>query len=304
MEFSILDPRPTDAAKEANEKIFASGPVLGIEVTVPALAAHCVLGNIDPQHTGENASSSAIKESLTIEIPAENAVLATVRPDLDSVGAMAIIAMRAEGVEFNSEILSRVDKISEFDSFTQGDWPGQKPLPSQEEAWPNKLERELAAMNAAIFDHKVEIAERVRTIRAWLETGVEPAQYRAKAERDRADLVQALSDGRIKVDTTLDGRIAVVESSHFGALNIGYCLAPVVVALNPALRFQGGEPHRKFTVCQFKTGYVNLTAAKEALSKLEPGWGGSPTIIGSPQGVNSTLMGYQVVEVTSSCLQW
>jgi hypothetical protein len=301
MEYSILDPRPTDAAREANDKIFASGPVLGIEVTVPALAARCVLGNIDPQHTGGNASSSAIKKSLTIEIPAENTVLATVRPDLDSVGAMAVIAMRAEGVKL-SEFFAGVAKISEFDSFARGDWPGQKPLPSQEELWPNKLERELAAMNAAVFDHKVGIAERVRTVRIWLEIGKEPAEYRAKAERDRSDLVQALFDGRIKVDTTLDGRIAVVESSHLGAIGIGYCLAPIVVALNPALRFQGGEPCRKFTVCQFKTGYVNLPDVKGTLSQLEPGWGGSPTIIGSPQGVNSTLSVDQVVEAVKNCL--
>jgi hypothetical protein len=303
LKYTILDPRPTDAAKEVNEKIFTSGPVLGIEVTVPALAAQCSLGNIDPQHTGGNAFSSAIKESLTIEIPAENAVLATVRPDLDSIGAMAIIAMRAEGVEMNLEILSRADKISEFDSFARGDWPGQKPLPTKEEAWPNKLEQELAAMNSAIFDHKVGIAERVRTVRTWLETGQEPTEYRTRTEKDRADLIQALSDGRIKADTALDGRIAVVESSHLGALNIGYCLAPVVVALNPALRFQGGEPHRKFTVCQFKTGYVNLQELKEALAQLEPGWGGSPTIIGSPQGVSSTLSVDQVVKVVSNHLQ-
>jgi len=76
-------------------------------------------------------------------------------------------------------------------------------------------------------------------------------------------------------------------------------LAPIVIAFNPAFRFQGGEPTRKFTVAQYKLGYVNLREVLRDLSELEPGWGGSPTIGGSPQGVSSKLSLEEVVEVVS-----
>jgi len=127
--------------------------------------------------------------------------------------------------------------------------------------------------------------------------GVEPAEYRARMEAERQDLVQAIAEGRIATSIRANGKVAVVESSHRGALMIGYSQAPVVVALNPELRFQGGEPHRKFTLCQYEAGHVDLRAALAELTELEQGWGGSPTIIGSLQGVSSTLSVEQVAEV-------
>jgi len=295
-QFALLDPRPIDAAKATNERVFNLGPVLGIEVTVPALATQCVLGNIDPQHTGGNASRAAIEDSVVVELPPQGAVLATVRPDLDSFGSMAILAMRAEGVEVSSNMLERVGKIAKSDTFSRGGWPGVQPLPTPENPWPEGGS-ELAAIAAAVFDHKVAPAERVSIMRRWLELGVEPAEYRARMEAERQDLVQAIAEGRIATSIRANGKVAVVESSHRGALMIGYSQAPVVVALNPELRFQGGEPHRKFTLCQYEAGHVDLRAALAELTELEQGWGGSPTIIGSLQGVSSTLSVEQVAEV-------
>ena len=74
--FAILDPRSIPAANEANEKIFTadcgtgkiSVPVLGIEVTVRALAARCSLGNIDPQHDDSGSTLSAV-EAAAAETP-------------------------------------------------------------------------------------------------------------------------------------------------------------------------------------------------------------------------------------------
>ncbi|MDD3911597.1 MAG: hypothetical protein PHZ22_05390, partial [Bacteroidales bacterium] len=83
--FELFDPRNVPAAIEANDKVFSLGSVYGIEVTVPALAARCA-ANIDPQHVGENVSTAAIEEAVFAELPSEGAVIATVRPDLDSVG--------------------------------------------------------------------------------------------------------------------------------------------------------------------------------------------------------------------------
>lgn len=312
MKFEILDPRPIEAAKVENERIFASGPVLGIEVTIPALAARCQLGNIDPQHTGGNKDLAAIEVALTAELPPADAVLATVRPDLDSVGAMAVIAMRAEGIVFNNDMYSVVDKIANFDKFARGEWPGKQPLPSRENPWPEKWAHMMPEILAA-EDSGVPLKKRVHGIKkmiAFADSSCSSAglEYHRQAKVERMKVIEALEAGQIKVD--LQDYLVVVESIHKAAINpVGYSFAPVVVALNPEFRPRADIPAvRKFTIAQYQTGYVDLKAVTAELNQLEPGtttdskWGGSPTIVGSPQGVSSVLTVDQVVAVVEKYL--
>lgn len=316
--YSTLDPRNIPVAQEANSQVL--GPnTLGIEVTIPALAAQCGLGNVDPQHFGENADLSAIEVACGMELPPDGAMLVTVRADLDAVGAMVMVNLRrngdlpalifesgsvrredGEGLLSVTDVVDRIYLIAQSDKFARGGWPGVQSLPSRDNLWPRKTagasdSRDLAAIAAAVSDFKLSMAERVRLMGVWLTTGEEPASYRAQVEKERMDMIQALENGTIKVST--DGRIAVVESTHRAVMTVGYALAPVVVALNPAFRLQGGEPHRKFTVAQFTLGFVDMKTATAELNNLEAGWGGSPTIAGSPQGVGSALTTDQVVEV-------
>lgn len=374
--FAVLDPRPIPVAQQANERIFAEAQngVLGVEVTVPALADRCTLGNIDPQHgfhretydnggyvegcpstflPGETAIEFALRQPIpkstgwvATMLPPDGATLVTVRADLDSVGAMAVLKIRHEaelkGLDYTtfSDVQRRIQAVADADKFARGNWPGPLPLPSQEIPWPregNSAESspELAAMSAAVMDFKVPLTDRVSAMERWLLTGEEPEQYRAQVEVERADLIRALEAGGVKsklappngwchrcsirfsmtgqfpslcpqcwfADTAALAHIAVVETTHRAATMIGYRLAPVVVALNPAFCVAGGEPHRKFTVCQYQAGYVALKAAVTELAELEPGWGGSPSIIGSPQGQGSKLTIEQVVEVIGKHLK-
>jgi hypothetical protein len=312
--YAVFDPRPQGV--ETNNAIFASTPagVLGIEVTIPALAARCTLGNIDPQHTDGNASLAAIEVALTAELPPDGATLATVRADMDAFGAMALMTIHAEHVGEDQDVavvegtelpswmtdglLQRVKLVAESDRFDRGGWPGVQPLPTRENLWPEGEVRYLAAIGAAVMDFKVPVAERVAWMRHWLETGEEPNGYRARVEKEREDTLAALESGATKTAVHADGRIASVVSSYRAAISIGYRMAPVVVALNPAFSFQGSPAIAKFTICQFTAGYVDLKAAAE-LAALETGWGGSPTIIGSPQGVGSTLTLEQVLEIVA-----
>ncbi|MEI6650446.1 MAG: hypothetical protein WCL23_03375 [Candidatus Moraniibacteriota bacterium] len=288
--YGILDPRPIQAAVEANDKLFATGPVYGIEVTVPALAARCI-ANLDPQHTGGDASTAAVEAALTVELPTDDATLATVRADLDAVGAMAVFALRAEGVTLSPETEARIRSVAAADAFARGNWPGAQPLPTRENPWPASGSaegtRDLAAMAAAVADFKVPIVERVAAMTQWLLTGEESEGYRDQVERERLGLIAAIEAGEVKI--TRFNLITAVETTHRAATMIGYLSAPVVVALNPAFKLGGGEPHRKFTVCQYAAGYVDLKSVAAELASFEAGWGGSPTIIGSPQGVGSTL---------------
>ncbi len=308
--FAVLDPRNIPIAQEANEKVFSNRPVYGIEVTVPALAKRCVV-NIDPQHTGGDASLAAIELAMTVELPAEETTLATVRADVDSLGAMAIFSLRAKGASLEPA-KERIVKVAASDRFARGGWPGPQPLPTWENPWPDSREegilgpvegtRALAAIAAAVSDFKVPLADRVAVMERWLLTGEEPQQYRDEVEKERRDMIIALEIGQIKVETRSNGRIAVVESTHRAGTSIGYCLAPVVIARNPEFRFAGGEPHVKFTISAFEQKYADTRSALAELATMEAGWGGSPTIGGSPQGVSSKLTVEQVVSVVEKYL--
>ena len=335
--FAILDPRSIPAATEANENIFASGNVYGIEVTVPALAEKCV-ANIDPQHTEGNVGLAAIEVALTAELPPDGATLATVRADLDSIGAMAIFVIRTavDQPEFTAGCVTpaqvRIDAIATADKFARGEWQ-YRSLPTRDNPWPEETasaesSQSLAAMAAAVADFKVPLAIRVDRMVDWLLYGKEPEQYRTQVEKERRDLIDALESREIDYslnvtawcvvcqsdytpiyptpamcpncyggDTREINRVAVVKTTHRAATMVGYSLAPVVVALNPEFRFQGGEAHAKHTICQYQAGYVDLVAVKDDLAAIEPGWGGSPTIIGSPQGISSKLTIDEVVAV-------
>lgn len=298
--YGLIDPRPV--GKEANDVLFASSKIFGIEVTIPAYAEKCYT-NLDPQHLGGDASTAAIELAVTCDLPELGSTLATVRADLDSVGSMAVLAMRADGVPLTPEVLSRVEKIAESDKFARGGWPGKRPLPTRESLFDSELDGQLAAIGAAVSDFKVTLEQRVAWMREWLASGAEPDGYRDRIKAEKMDMIQALESGKIQMNTTSDGRVAVVVSTHRAGTSLGYMIAPIVVATNPSFSFGGGEPHVKHTVCVFEAGkYVDLKAALAELNQLEPGWGGSPTIGGSPQGVSSKLATDQVAEIISKHL--
>lgn len=360
MKFAILDPRNTPEATAHNDAVFASGPVLGIEVTVTALAARCTLGNIDPQHSGSDSSQAACDVLLAwtpVGRKNENldkaqnfvndhmasigpdVVLATIRPDLDSVASMAIFKLYnygdpscPMGGTFRPDVCDRVARISSADRFSAGPWRPTG-LPTRENPWPNTggttATPELAALSAMCADHAETIERRVEMMAHWLLTGTIPGPrlygdgptgvktdeddgypvYAVQVEDERQALIDALENGDIKRTLISNGSpatFAVVVSTHRAALQVGYSLAPVVVAYNPAFRIGGGEPHAKFTICRHEAGkYVSdWDGLKSHLQALEPGWGGSDTIIGSPQGVSSTLTLQNVVDVVGMSVFW
>lgn len=316
--YQVLNPRST------NNMIRPK--TLGIEVTIPALADQCDLGNIDPQHSGSlgdwqpvpyedfrgadalnrNPPRTAIEASIAYPLPEPDTTLATVRPDLDSIGAMAIFYIRQHRLNLDESITEckplcdRVRAIAMADSFDRGAWPGPRPMPGRELIWPNDVDggglddtRFLAAISAAVQDSSKPLQWRVELMAQWLLFGEEkkgiPAfkEYRRRVDQERLDMIKAIEDGSIVVS---DKRgVAIVESTHRAAIWLGYHLCPVVVAINPAFQFQGGEPHRKVTIAQYDERYIDLQGVLSELSTLESGWGGSDTIGGSPQGISTEL---------------
>jgi hypothetical protein len=272
-------------------------------MTIPAYAERCTLGNIDPQHTEGNIDLAAIEVAQTCDVPPSEATMVTVRADLDALGSMALLKYRARGGEVKPEMLVRIEAIAKTDKFARGGWPGKSDIPSKENPWPTtggtSENKTLAPIMARVMDFKISVAERVKSVEEYLAQGTEPAGYREKVEAERTDMLEALENGGIKVEVVANGNIAYVESSHLSGTNLGYSQAPVVIAFNPTFKQGPGEACKKYTVCQCNDTWVDLVAVKNELAQLEEGWGGSPTIIGSPQGKSSELSKETIIRVVA-----
>lgn len=277
--YLLLDPRP-QARAEMLALLAEHAPVLGIEVTIPELAAACAI-NIDPQHTDGMAEYAAI-ESVAgyVEELADFQAMATVRADLDSVGAMAALTMYQRGIRRTDEMNIRIGRIATHDKFAFGPWQA-RPLAKSEIDW------ELRGLGALIGDFKRELAERVELMIDWLTSGT-CAGFDSAVEQARREWAIVLANSHVE---ERDG-IAVVISPHRFAMEIGYALAPVVVAANPAMRVNGDEPHLKYMIAAWpNSGALDLAGVLREVLMVEPGWGGNVAggIIGSPQGVGSRL---------------
>jgi hypothetical protein len=293
-EYALLLPAGTAGAEARNGPLLGAN-TLGIEVTEAALAARCGLGNIDPQHGSAAIGSplSAIEVALTCPLPSREARLVTIRPDLDALGAMALLTMRTDGTDVPDDVVARVRAAGRADRFDYGPWPGPRVVPDSLTGILHALgEGEIGAIAAACADEKLPVAERVAVAGEWLRTGDAPSDYVAAARERDAAVWSALERGESTVEPAGPG-LAVVKSAVNDTLRLGYFIAPVVVARNPQHAFQTSPEQpllgRKYTVAQWGIGYADLNAAAAELNALEPGWGGSSTIKGSPQGVPSRL---------------
>lgn len=280
--FGLLDPRPAaPEAVKSNDRLL-SGPAMGIEVTVPALAGRCHFGNIDPQHTGGDASTAAIEVALRCPLPPAAARLLTIRPDADALGSMAVLWLRKEaeegyGDEFMDTVytlsnwrqvrggiglLDRVMLIASTDKEKGGPWPGPRAIDEAAD-----LLGSLAALGAMCADHTLPLDRRVLLMRDWLLCGEFQGQDDYQA-RTLAEADAALAD----LEVTVRGCVAIVTGSHRLAMSIGYRLCPVVVATDPVFRFAGGAPHRKHTVARWNSATkpgMRWAAMVEQLNTLD-----------------------------------
>lgn len=307
-EYAVFDPRPIPEAQAANDAIFAKGPVYGVEVTNPKLAERCAV-NLDPQHSGGDAMAAAIEAAMTWEVPPEQATLATLKADIDAVGAMAVLEMRRRDEELSDEMKGRAGLIADADRASAKPWPGRQDLPNKEHPWPSTFfsdPRAVAVLSAAASDFKSPLGARVATMEGYLKDGVMPASYEKQVDEGRQQLIAALESGDMKAELTADGKVAIVVGKHRDAMTVGYSLSPIVIAFNPEFSPNPKVPaHAKYTIAQYKMGLADLMGALKELNAADTAvteqakWGGSPGIIGSPQGVSSKLSPEQVAEVVS-----
>lgn len=274
--FITLDPRPE--RNQAMRDMLAANPTLGIEVTIPELAESCT-DNIDPQHGKYgNQDFAAIDLSLTYPLP-DVGQIATIRLDLDSVGAMAVLALRSEG-RFSALLHDRIMRISEHDRFVSGPWKA-KALDTTTIDW------ELRALSSLIMEFKVDITRRVDLMCRWL-TGEPTAEVNRRMPVVEEECRVAVEDSSVEDDNGL----ALVVSTHRFALELGYSVAPVVFAANPEFYNGSGPVHTKYTIAQWPgEDRLDMQGLLQELRYREAGWGGNAAggVIGSPQGVSSAF---------------
>lgn len=262
--YATINPQATTVPEQA----------LGIEVTIPAIAALCSLGNIDPQHSDSgNANVAAIDAAMDWPLPPAGSTLATIRADLDSIGAMAVLLLRAADQAFS---LRKVNAISAYDRFAVEPWQAQQPEPD----W------EIRALNALIGDFRTPLDERVALMADWLCDAVSLADEAAAARDAYASAAAACT-------ITVHGMVALVTSviPSRTPIDLAYKRTPIVIFHNPEARVNNGPAHRKYSVCVWPGTPINLAALLAALRTYEPGWAGNVAsgIIGSTQGMHSPL---------------
>jgi len=298
---------------------------LGIEVTTPAVVERCKLGNLDGQHggvgrgswdgtqiaswlrlpDGSTADRAAVAIASHVYAPLKGTTLATTRPDLDSIAAMALLVISriglwpAIGSREEDALRDRVRAVAEADAFVPAAAWSPSPLPTEANPWSRAgsvdSSEGLAHLGMICSPRRGDVglplAERVATIALWLlfgepiedvdGDGIWPAERGevakireacgcavAREHRHLANVILGAKE-RILVSrralaaeaqrpgaVVVDDGIAVVKVAHAGAMGLGYCGAPVVVAFDQAGLWgieglwdlglaRGGEPEGK-----------------------------------------------------------
>ncbi len=263
----------------------AGKKIIGLEMTVPELVNICDK-NIDPQHTEGKADECCAKnvaenaDALLMDYRGQDVVFVTNRVDLDSVAAyvMADRYLQGKATEYNGNLA----QINDHDTHLGAKWEGPKPI---EQAFDPDNKAAALASSIKVF---MVTPKNIEDVKNFIDTGKVEESVMNNYRTVQKGIIDRVKSGEIK--TEVKGGIAYVETTLPCATNVGYSMAPVVVAVNPAMKLgPQGEPFRKVSICQHEAGYVDLNAVANKLNEMEAGWGGSPTFKGSKQGENCNI---------------
>ena len=268
-----LDPRPNAANPEVQ---------FGVEIT---MAWYENITNLDHHRPGDtSATPSSAEQALSCELPQTGITIATVRPDADSLTAMAVLHLRMNNTAF---IESLVREVGEFDRLG----------PSVGE-----MSSSISAIWELASDFSKDMETRVLYIAKILAGKISEKELMEFASKRIQKLEDARKNSKVELYDAGELKIAFVESSHRFATNLGYELAPVVVAKNPVMPVDFKDPSKgtyvKYTICRYDSNVAcDIARILKQLQQKEAGWGGRGDIIGSSQGVSSALDSETVLEM-------
>jgi len=272
----------------------------GIEVTLSG--AKNDLDHHSPDATAE--TPSACEQALLLEeekLPSKGAKIGILKPDPDSLTALAILELRKENRKIDPEIVKVVGILDRL---------GPK---SMEEFKGTPLEKKVSAIWKMSGDFNVPLEKKIEFIKKVLEGNKEVESEIEKLYQERnEELEKARKNSEIEL--VAGGKVAFVKSKDRYAMNLGYEKANIVVALNPEMpvmkrtpegKFQPtGETYRKYTIARLNQFVpVDLAGALRELNQKEEEkgghstWGGRGDIIGSPIGISSKLEPEEVIKI-------
>ena len=283
----------SDAARANNDE-WLGAQTLGIEVTIGTLARRCELGHIDPQHR-MGGKSSAIEDSLEWPLPPHDSRLVTIRHDRDSIGAMAVLMLRAEGKE------NKIDKLITNAIGVLDRMPMHRAQKEYGDLLALFDRKHFDAMSYIVKHPSWPIVRKVKMVAAIF-IGEMPKEEINRYDRLRLEDQECRkTNGRFEVEMYCSIAFCHAPGQYDAARNIVNREYPVAVVQDPErITPSGGKQDRWCIIRQEKpvkvfdrNGFVmaiNLAEAEaryiSVLELAEKGltWGGPPNLVTSPQG--------------------
>jgi hypothetical protein len=281
------------------EKFF----LLGIEVTDPDIEQYCAL-SIDPQHSPNTNKITSIEyvfqyqnDVLAVLNPFDKIFMTTIKTDIDSIGAMAILTLLLTGkFKIDGDMILRLKAIAKSDRHGRKNWKNRKEDFFHFENYNIfGLPSGLAYMTS---DHKISTEDKVKKMINYLITG----EFKDLMKYNNLVIKNLKrSNQSTNLQIIINKKLCFVESKHRGAIAYGYKFSPCVIAKNNYFIFGKGQTKkigRKITIAQYEDNkFINLTKIALELNELEPGWGGSTAIIGSPIDHPTSLTDDQIIQI-------
>ncbi len=284
---------------------------IGFEITHRLLGKNLDL-NIDPQHKKTNITKQTCVEKLMELLPIikKNIInkkiwLFFLKTDLDSIAAAATLELYLNNTSISEPIVQkRIFNIANYDRHGRKWNPkfNQKNKYKTEETKQikYKIPRGLFML---ISGWKNTLEYKIQTMKEWILTGTfqDIEKYNKMAI---VNFKESLNNSKIEI--IIPNKLVLVKSNKRGACGIGYQFAPIVIAMNPSFRFGFGDNRvygRKWVVAQCDDGFITMSDVLRNMLEMEYGWGGSNTIIGSPQDSPSRITKEDMISAVTEVVE-
>ncbi|MCM8787156.1 MAG: hypothetical protein NC935_03790 [Candidatus Omnitrophica bacterium] len=258
---------------------------IGIEITTPGFTGL----NLDHHGKDYNSDSpSAIERAMKLDLDSikknleSGKKIATIRPDPDSVGAIAVILLKLEGINPDEKIIKAIGLADRKGPGVFKD-NGAKLLGLSDDEF-EKYKKIVAAARYKIVSQKTPIEEAIEFMKNLLMVKISEDEIENLYKQDQKELEEARKN--LEIELICNGKVAVVKGNSPRAFDIGYEKAQVVIAYNPQFKWPTGQVTPKFTIARYDSNvdYFNIKGLLQELQQKDPDWGGTENLIGSPQG--------------------
>ncbi len=283
---------------------------IGFEITHNLISKNLDL-NIDPQHKDDIEDHTCVEKLITLlpnikkEYDSGRIIhLYFLKTDLDSISAAAVLELHlCKNKKLESEeSQKRIFNIANYDRHGRKWAPKftdkKKAIDIREENEKYYSEYKIPrGLFMLVSGWKNPVEYKIETMKDWILTGhfTDIEKYNKMAIKN---FKEALNNSKIEV--LEPEKLVFVKSNKRGACGIGYQVAPIVIAMNPSFRFGYGDKRvygRKWVIAQCDEGYIPLQDILVKILEIEPGWGGSNSIIGSPQDRPSKIKKEDIIEI-------